>query len=166
MFVARAITRFKASRRSSVQWHGQEKMKASMVLVPKALIHQICLPSISIHHFDQSKSKGLRLVPQRNLSPWSNTIKGSSLIHHFMHIWTYLSVLNHQFIKDMSYGLEKLINQFIWLFWNALRPNFLCVGQIEMNPREKMFLRTIWTTFMFIKIWFEACKVIFHSKTL
>ena len=53
--------------------------------------------------------------------------------------------------QDMSCGLGKLISQFIWLFWNALRPNFLCVGQMEMIPRAKMFLRTIWTTFMFIK---------------
>jgi len=68
--------------------------------------------------------------------------------------------------QDMSCGLEKLISQFIWLFWNALRPNFLCVGQMDMIPRETMFLRTIWTTFMFIKNWFEAWKVIIHSKTL
>ncbi|KAI5404843.1 hypothetical protein KIW84_051854 [Lathyrus oleraceus] len=41
-------------------------MKAGMAMVPKALIHQICLPSISIHHFDQSKSRGLRFVSQGN----------------------------------------------------------------------------------------------------
>jgi hypothetical protein len=43
-------------------------MKANMAVVPKALIHQICLPSILIHHFDQSKSKGLRFVSQGNLN--------------------------------------------------------------------------------------------------
>ena len=66
MFVAWAITRSKASRRSLVQRHGQEEMKTSMVMVPKALIHQICLPSTSMHHSDQSKTKCLRFVLQKN----------------------------------------------------------------------------------------------------
>ena len=48
-------------------------MKASMEMVPKALIHQIFLPSISTHHYHQSKSKGLRLVSQGN---------PNSFVHH------------------------------------------------------------------------------------
>ena len=155
-------------------------MKASMTMVPKAPIHQICLPSISIHHFDQSKSKGLRFVPQRNPNsyvhhnallmkqpqPMVKYNQGkffNSSFHAYLNLFECPQSSIHQ---DMSCGLEKLISQFIWLFWNALRPNFLCVGQMEMIPNAKMFLRTMWTTFMFIKNWFEAWKVIIHSKTL
>ena len=84
-----------------MQRYGQVKVIASMVMVPKALIHQICLPSISIHHFDQSESKGLRFVPKGNpnssdhqqcLAHEATLAHGQipsmevSLIHHFMHI--------------------------------------------------------------------------------
>ncbi|KAI5384954.1 hypothetical protein KIW84_071807 [Lathyrus oleraceus] len=52
--------------RSGILCFKDVKMKASMKVVHKALIHHICLPSISVHHFDQSKLKDLRIVSQGN----------------------------------------------------------------------------------------------------
>ena len=121
----------KASRRSLVQRHGQEEVKASMVMVPKALIHQICLPITSIHHFDQSKSKGLRFVPQRNpnssvhhnallLEQPQPTIKYKQrkvfyfLFHSSFHAYIFLCECPQSSIhQDLGFGLEKLISQFI-----------------------------------------------------
>ena len=102
-------------------------MIASMVMVPKALIHQIFLPSISIHHFDQSKSKGLRLVPQGNPNssvhhnallvkqpqPMVKYNQGkffNSSFHAYLNLFECPQSAIHQ---GMSWGPEKLISQFI-----------------------------------------------------
>ena len=46
----------------------------------------------------------------------SNAIKLISLIQHFMHIWAYLSVLNHQFIKIWGMDLRS---------WSVNPPDYL-----------------------------------------
>ena len=84
-----------------------------------------------------------------NLNPWSNKIKGSSFINNFMHIWTYLRILNHSFIKIGSLAIEKLTSQVIWLNWVSLRHNLWCVCQMKMTPREKNVLKNHMNNFHF-----------------